>query len=73
MSKQVKTFLGKEFAEAYYRWVEASIEKAHKNNDPIGLEALQKAKGIYFLDYMADWFDECATIATNMVTEEQHD
>ncbi len=70
MSKQVKSFLGKQFSEAYYRHLDAQIKKAEDNGDSIGLESLKHAKHLYFLDYMADWFEECATIASNMVSEE---
>lgn len=69
MSKQVKMFLAKQFSETYYRCLEDSIEKAKRNGDTIGLKSLEEAKSLYFLDYMADWFEECATIASNMVLE----
>jgi F0F1-type ATP synthase gamma subunit len=69
VSKQVKSFVGKQFSQAYYNWLENSIAKAKVNGDTIGLKSLQEVKNLYFLDYMADWFDECAIIVSNMVSE----
>lgn len=69
MSKTVTKFLNKEFADAYYWWLESSIELAKSKNDTISFKSLEEAKNLYFSDYMHSYFTTCAEIATAMVNE----